>query len=144
MDQGLNQDMDLPAGIDRAYSLQEKDWKQYSPLTLAWIGDTICDLVVRTVLVKRTNMQTEKLHKQASGAVNARQQARAAEQILPLLTDEEKSIFRRGRNSDPHHNAKNAGRNQYLEATGFEALIGYLYLEKRYDRILELMKEIIE
>jgi len=134
----------LQEQTDWAYDLPEKDWTQYSPLTLAWIGDTVFDLVVRTVLVKRANMQTEKLHKKASSIVNARKQAESAEKILPLLTEEEAAIYRRGKNSSPHHNAKNAGRMQYLEATGFEALLGWLYLEKHYDRILLLVKAACE
>lgn len=135
-----DQPCSLSEQIDQAYGLPEKDWRQYSPLTLAWIGDTVFDLIVRTVLVKRANMQTEKLHKTASAIVNARKQAEEAQKILPLLTDEEAAVYRRGRNADPHHNAKNAGREQYLEATGFEALLGWLYLEKRYGRIMELVK----
>lgn len=147
MDEGLNlisgggdDGADLASLTDQAYGLPDKDWTQYSPLTLAWIGDTVFDMVVRTVLVKKANRQTERLHKEATAVVNARSQAQAAERLLPSLTEEETAVYRRGRNADPHHNAKNAGRTQYLEATGFEALLGWLYLERRYDRILELIK----
>lgn len=137
MDEGLN----FATVIDSAYGLPEKDWTQYSPLTLAWIGDTVFDLIVRTALVKKANRQTEKLHKDATAIVNAGSQAAAAARILPHLSEEEAAVYRRGRNSDPHHTARNAGRTQYLEATGFETLLGWLYLERRYGRILELVKE---
>ena len=116
---------------------------QYSPLTLAWIGDTVFDLIVRTALVKQANMQTEKLHRQAAALVNARMQAEGALRIRASFSAEEEAVYRRGRNSNPHHNAKNAknaDREQYLEATGFEALLGYLYLRRRYSRIMELIK----
>ncbi len=127
--------------IDHFLELPEKDWTQYSPLTLAWIGDTVYDLMVRTALLKRGNVQTAKLHKKATGLVNARSQAAVMERILPDLTKEEASVYRRGRNSSPAHKAKNADRDEYLKATGFECLIGYLYLTGRYRRILELAGE---
>ena len=130
---------DFALMLDRFMDLPSRDWSQYSPLTLAWIGDTVYDLIVRTVLLKRANMQTDKLHRMASALVNARAQAKRMEEILPSLTDRETSIFRRGRNANPAHTAKNAERSEYLEATGFECLIGYLYLDRQYDRLLELV-----
>ncbi len=124
--------------LDSAFELPQRDWSQYSPLTLAWLGDTVFDLIVRTVLLKQANRPTDKLHRMASGIVNARAQAGCMEQIRPKLTDREESIYRRGRNASPGHTAKNADRAEYLEATAFECLIGYLYLECQYERILEL------
>ena len=129
---------DLTQLLDGAFALPQRDWSQYSPLTLAWLGDTVFDLIVRTVLLKQANRPTDKLHRMASGIVNARAQAGYMEKILPKLTDREISIYRRGRNANPGHTAKNADRAQYMEATGFECLIGYLYLERQYERILEL------
>lgn len=133
---------DFASLVDRALDLPGRDWSQYSPLTLAWIGDTVCDLVVRTALLKRANMQTDKLHRKASSIVNARSQAKRMNEIRAQLTDRELSIYRRGRNASPGHTAKNADRSEYLEATGFECLIGYLYLDRQYGRLLELMGEI--
>ena len=124
--------------LDSAFDLPQRDWSQYSPLTLAWLGDTVFDLIVRTVLLKQANRPTDKLHRMASGIVNARAQAGYMEKIRPKLTDRELSIYRRGRNASPGHTAKNADRAEYLEATAFECLIGYLYLEHQYERILEL------
>lgn len=130
---------DFASEIDRVFRLPQKDWKQYSPLTLAWIGDTVFDLIVRTVLVKQANRPAEKLHREASKIVNARSQAQMAETIRSCLSEEEEGIFRRGCNAHPRHIAKNADREQYLEATGLEALLGWLYLNGSYGRILELV-----
>ena len=142
MEEGLNTAGDFASLLDRAMDLPERDWSQYSPLTLAWIGDTVFDLAVRTTLLKRANMQTDKLHQSASSIVNARSQAQRMEKIRPYLTDREEAVYRRGRNASPSHTAKNAGRSEYLEATGYECLIGYLYLERQYERLLELIGEI--
>ena len=130
---------DFAGILDRYMDLPSRDWSQYSPLTLAWIGDTVYDLIVRTVLLKRANMQTDKLHRRASSIVNAKSQAKRMKEILSSLTDREMSIYRRGRNASPPHTAKNAERGEYLEATGFECLIGYLYLDGQYERLLELV-----
>ena len=129
---------DFPAVIDRHMELPDKDWSQYPPLSLAWIGDTVYDLIVRSVLLKRGMTNPDRLHRNASGIVSARAQASCMEQIRKGLTDEERAVYRRGRNAKPGHQAKNAGRQEYLEATGFECLIGYLYLTKQNDRIMEL------
>ena len=123
--------------------IPDKDWSQYSPLTLAWMGDAVFELYVRTAILSRGNMQTEKLHRRASAVVCAQAQAALVRELLPMLTDEEKSIYRRGRNAHPGHTAKNAAREEYLEATGLECLIGYLYLMKREDRILELIQRVL-
>lgn len=124
--------------IDRSMHLPRKDWSQYPPLSLAWIGDTVYDLIVRSVLLKRGMTNPDRLHRSASGIVSAKAQAALMEQIRGHLTKEERAVYRRGRNAKPAHQAKNAGREAYLEATGFECLIGYLYLTRQYDRILEL------
>ena len=108
------QETDLASLMDRVLDLPQRDWSQYSPLTLAWIGDTVCDLVVRYALLKRANMQTDKLHRKASSIVNARSQAKRMEEIRTKLTDREMSIYRRGRNANPGHTAKNADRSEYI------------------------------
>ena len=130
----------LNRSVDQAFSLPEQDWSQYAPLTLACLGDCVFDMVIRTVLVKRHRMQAGKLHQRSSEIVNARTQAKMAKVLEPYLDEEEAAVFRRGRNASPDHNAKNASRREYLEATGLEALIGYLYLEGRYDRAVELIR----
>jgi|GEM_PF-2962325 len=144
--EGSEAGANLAAAVDAAFALREKDWDQYAPLTLAWIGDTVFDLVVRTVLVKHSDRQAQKLHRAATEAVNARMQARmaAALQEQALLTEEEQAIYRRGRNASPAHNAKNAERREYLDATGLEALIGWLYLKKRTARLTGLIRAGLE
>ncbi|MCR5417961.1 MAG: ribonuclease III [Lachnospiraceae bacterium] len=127
--------------LDRALQLPEKDWSQYPALTLAWIGDTVYDLIVRTILLKRSMMQPDKLHLKASRIVNARAQAERMKQIRGRLSDREESIYRRGRNAKPAHKAKNADMREYMEATGFECLIGYLYLTGQNQRIIDLVLE---
>ena len=125
--------------LNQAFRLSEKDWKMYSPLTLAYIGDAVYELVIRTVFVKRANCQPQKLHQKVTSCVSAKAQARMIEALLPNLTQEEAGVYRRGRNSKPYTKAKNASMEQYLKATGFEALIGYLYLEGAFERMNELI-----
>ena len=114
--------------------------KTYSPLTLAYIGDAIYELVVRTVLVERGNTQVKKLHQRASRLVKASAQSAMIETLKPYLTEEEMSVFKRGRNAKATTMAKNATMSDYRRATGFEALMGYLYLTEQWERMLELMK----
>ena len=117
---------------------------QYSPLTLAYLGDAVFELAVRSKLVSHANMQVNKLHKQAINYVSAEAQCAAAEKLLPSFTEKELKIFKRGRNAKPHSMAKNATVKEYLEATGLEAVIGYLYLNREYERLTELIKAVIE
>ena len=125
--------------LDELFGLKKKDYSQYSPLTLAYIGDAVFDLIVRTVVVKRTNMQAAKLHKKTTGIVNAGTQCAMIRALDPFLTDEERAVYRRGRNAKPYNTAKNASRDEYLEATGFEALMGFLYLKGDEKRMMELI-----
>ena len=126
--------------LQQLFSLEEKDWSQYSPLPLAYIGDSVFDVIIRTVIVKHANMQTAKMHRKASSVVNAGTQAKIADALQPYLREDEAAIYRRGKNSKPLHSAKNAAHEDYLKATGFEALIGYLYLKREYVRLLDLVK----
>ena len=132
---------DLAEVIASGMNLPEKDWSQYPPLSLAWIGDTVYDLIVRSILLRRGMTQTDRLHRKAAGIVNARAQAEAMVRIRERLTEEEQVIYRRGHNAKPAHKAKNADMSEYLEATAFECLVGWLYLNGRYERILELIME---
>ena len=126
--------------INEKFDINSKDIRTYSPLTLAYIGDAIYDLVIRSVLVNRGNTAVNNLHKKASAIVKAPAQAAVAASIMEDLTDEEKDIYRRGRNSKPHTKAKNASTMEYLEATGLEAVVGFLYLKGDTDRALDLIK----
>ncbi len=121
------------------FGLEEQDLRTYSPLTLAYIGDAIFELVVRTVLVERKNTQAEKLHKAATKIVKAETQALMIEALKDDLTEEEMAVFKRGRNAKAVTRAKNATMSEYRRATGFEALMGYLYLKGDIARMIELI-----
>ena len=125
-------------------AIGEKEARLKNPLVLAYIGDSVYDLYVRTVLVKNSRQQVNALHHRSSAIVNAAAQARAAEQIEQLLTEDERQIMRRGRNAHPATTAKNMSVADYKKATGLEALIGYHFLAGNDRRIEELMKQIIE
>lgn len=126
--------------IRESFEIEKKDLNSYSPLTLAYIGDAIFDLVIRTAIVANGNDKANNLHKSASTIVNAVSQSEMIENILPYLNEEEETVYRRGRNAKSHTAAKNASISDYRRATGFEALIGYLYLKDDLDRIMELVK----
>ena len=144
MEEDLRRPLPFPEGIDEAFDLKERDWSQYSALTLAFLGDAVFELFVRTVLVKRSDVQSARLHQRASRIVCAGAQAKMMRQIRPLLREDEEAVYRRGHNAKPPHTAKNASRDDYLEATALEALIGYLYLNREYERILELVRRGLE
>lgn len=119
--------------------MEDMDLRTYSPLTLAYIGDGVYELFVRTILVKRGNCQVNKLHRQASSLVKASAQSAMMEVLEPVLTEEEQGVYRRGRNAHSPTMAKHATMSDYRRATGFEALMGYLYLKEDYQRLLELV-----
>lgn len=121
------------------FGLEEQDLRTYSPLTLAYIGDAIFELVVRTVLAERKNTQAEKLHKAATKIVKAGTQALMIEAIKEELSEEEMAVFKRGRNAKAVTKAKNATMSEYRRATGFEALMGWLYLKGDIERMIQLI-----
>ena len=104
----------------------------------------VFDLLVKTVLVSKDNKQAFKYHKEAIHIVNAESQAGYIDLLEEKLTEQEMAIYKRGRNTKTHSKAKNASVGQYRKATGFEALIGYLYLNKEYDRLFELTRDCLE
>jgi ribonuclease-3 family protein len=114
--------------------------RTYSPLALAYIGDGIFDLVIRTVIVGKGNTKASQLHYQTSHIVKAQSQAMMIEALEGDLTEEEADVYRRGRNAKSPTMAKNATMSDYRKATGFEALMGYLYLTDRFERVVELTK----
>lgn len=120
--------------------LKEKDVKpnELSPLTLAFIGDTVFDLLVREDLICKANRPANDLHNLAVQKVKASAQAGFIEKIMPHLTEAELAVYKRGRNAKSGHLPKNASQSDYHMATGFEALIGYLYLSDEIERIKEL------
>lgn len=130
----LNQD------IINYFDGKDIDIRTYSPLTLAYIGDDVFDLIIRTIVVNKGNTSPNKLHSNTIQYVSARAQSNILDSIMPILTDEEKDIARRGRNSKPHSKAKNASTIDYLKATALESVVGYLYLKNDMERIFELIK----
>lgn len=108
---------------------------QYSPLTLAYVGDSVLDLMVKTHFVKNVNKQTYKYHKDVSAIVKAVNQAKFVDYIIDELASDELDIYKRGRNATTHSKAKNATMGEYRKATGLEALFGYLYLKGDYERL---------
>lgn len=138
MEKSLNQQ------IKETFAIAHVDIRTYSPLTLAYIGDGIFDVVIRSIVVGRGNTPVNQLHHKTSHIVKAHSQAMMAEVLLDEMTDTEKDIYRRGRNAKSHTMAKNATVMDYRSATGFEALMGYLYLTDAMDRILELISIALE
>ena len=127
--------------ILKEFPHDEVDIRTYSPSTLAFLGDAVYSLVIRTILVSKGNRQVEKLHNETTYYVRAQQQAEIGMAVYDRMTEEEKKIYRRGRNSNPYHHAKSASMEEYLQATALEALCGYLYLQDREERLIELLRE---
>ena len=137
----MGESISLLGQIKEQFGCEEVDVRTFSPLTLAFIGDCVFDLVIRTVVVERGNRAANGLHKTKSAIVKAQTQAQMIEALLPELSSEEESVYRRGRNAKSYTSAKNASIGDYRKATGLEALVGYLYLMDRTDRVLELVKK---
>lgn len=124
----------------KPFNIERKEATEFSPLVLAYIGDAVYELMIRSILVSRGNRPVNKLNKDATSLVKAAAQSEIVKLISDNLSEEEYIVFKRGRNSSPHTMAKNASMSDYKYATGFEALIGFLYLDNRCDRALELVK----
>ena len=131
-------------GIDsylrEQFAMPDVDIRTYSPLTLAYIGDGIYDLVIRSLVVAKGNTRAKELHRRTSQIVKAHTQAEMIEYLLPQLDAEETDVYRRGRNAKSPTMAKNATMADYRKATGFEALMGWLYLQDELPRIVELVR----
>lgn len=125
--------------VKEKFQLQEQDVNGYSPLVLAYLGDCVYELFIRTKVVNAGNMQVSKMHKQSAALVKASAQAEMIHAIMELLTETEMQIYKRGRNAKSMTMAKNASMTEYRKATGFEALIGYLYLSGQEERMVELI-----
>lgn len=142
MEEGVRQSM--LEQIKQTFECKEVDVRAYSPLTLAYIGDAVYDLIIRTVVVERANRAANELHKRTTKYVKAEAQADMIEALMEHLTEEELAVYKRGRNAKSYTMAKNATMADYRKATGMEALVGYLYLQNKMDRVLELVRLGIE
>ena len=136
--------MSFLRAIEENFGCGSVDVKTYSPLTLAFVGDCVYDLIIRTVVVERANAAPNKLHKKKSEVVKASAQAKQIEALFEELTEDELAVYKRGRNAHSYTSAKNASIADYRKATGLEALYGYLYLSEQMDRLLYLVKRSFE
>lgn len=124
--------------------MTEQEIDKLSTLALAHVGDGVYELLVRTMLCKPGVGRVNDLHKKTVSLVKAPAQARAVERILPLFTEKELAVYKRGRNTKTHAAPGKASVSEYHSATGLETLFGYLYLRKEYDRIQTLFDKIME
>lgn len=130
----------LDTYMQEIFRMQEVDIREYSPLALAYIGDSIYDLVIKSLVLNGGNKQVQKLHLQTSAYVQASAQSLMMRRIQEELTEEEHAVYKRGRNAKSVSPAKNQSITDYRRATGFEALLGFLYLKKDWKRLLDLVK----
>lgn len=138
MEKSVNFEFD--SYMQELFHMKEVDVHSYSPLTLAYIGDSIYDLIIKSLVINHGNKQVNKLHKETSGFVQASAQSLMMRAMQEHLTEEEHAVYKRGRNAKSISPAKNQSITDYRRATGFEALLGYLYLKKEWKRILDLVK----
>lgn len=130
--------------IGKERSIRNGDLNSYSPLVMAYVGDAVFELYVRTLLVSKGNAPVHKLHQQSIAFVKAKSQSDTIHKLYESLTADEQDIVRRGRNAKSGTIPKNADVTEYKYATGFETLLGYLYLKGDYTRLLELLKASVE
>lgn len=131
--------------MDKGTNKKKINPKQTAALVLAYVGDSVYEVYVRTRLIsEHPDMPVYKLHKEAIRYVKAHAQSESLERIISLLTDEETAIYKRGRNAKSATVPKNADVTEYRRATGFEALLGYLYLDGQNERLEYLMKKSFE
>lgn len=140
----MEESLSLLGAIRKKFVCDRVDIRTYSPLTLAFVGDCIYDLVIRTIVVERGNTAPGVLHTKKSSIVKAQAQAAQADALMEELTAEEQAVYRRGRNAHSHSVAKNASIGDYRKATGLEALYGFLYLTDQTDRLLWLIAKGLE
>ncbi len=122
-----------------AFRLREVDAGMYSPLVLAYVGDAVYEIMIRTKIVNDGSVQVNKLHKRSASLVKAETQAKLIMALDEELTEQERAVYKRGRNAKSYTMAKNASMSDYRKATGFEALVGYLYLSEQHHRLVELV-----
>ncbi len=121
--------------MEKSVKTEQANAYQYSPLALAYMGDSILDLLVKKYFVTHSNMQPHKYHVEVSKIVKAVNQADYINRIMEELSEDELDVYKRGRNTNTHSKAKNATMGQYRKATGLEALYGYLYLKGDMERL---------
>ena len=135
---------DFLADVERYFGELKLKPEQYSALGLAYIGDGVYDLIIRTIVIELGNGKVKNFHRLTSSIVKAESQAKLMKAIMELLDEEELAVYRHGRNTKSATSAKNASITDYRVATGFEALLGYLYLKHQMDRGLSLVRTGLE
>lgn len=136
----MEKSVTLLENIKKEFQCEEQDIRSYSPLTLAYIGDCIYEIIIRTVVVERGNKSPQSLHKTVTKYVKAETQCELFQVLQDELTEEEMAVMRRGRNAKSFTTAKNASVGDYRKASGLEALFGYLYLTGQTERAVSLLK----
>lgn len=144
MEEGVKSGSGFSDYCREALRLKDQDVRSYSPLALAYIGDAAYELVIRTKVMNHGSMQVNKMHKKSADLVKAQTQANLFKVLEEELTQEELSVYKRGRNAKSVTVAKHAAMIDYRMATGFEALVGYLYLTGQYERMIELVSHGLE
>lgn len=137
----MEEKKDLLSDIHHFFPADEKDIRSFSPLKLAYLGDAVFEIIIRTLIIEETEGRVKHLHKRSSELVNAASQARLVTAIQDKLTEEEAAIFRHGRNAKASSVAKHADIHDYRNATGLESLFGHLYLTGNTSRAIELLHE---
>ena len=140
MSEESNMSEDINNVIGGEYPIKKGDVNLFSPLVFAYVGDAVFELYVRTLLLSQGNAPVHKLHKRSIAFVKAKAQSDTIHRLMPVLSAEEQDIVRRGRNAKSGTIPKNADVTEYKYATGFETLLGYLYVKGDYTRLLELLK----
>ena len=140
----MEESIKIPSLMKEALQLEPIDVCSYSPLALAYMGDAVYEVLIRTRVMTRGSMQVNKMHKKSASLVKAEAQARMIQALQEELTEEETAVYKRGRNAQSASSAKNASIRDYRMATGFEALVGYLYLTGQYERLLKLVHDGLE
>ena len=136
----MEKSVTLLENIKKEFQCEEQDIRSYSPLTLAYIGDCIYEIIIRTVVVERGNKSPQSLHKTVTKYVKAETQCELFQVLQDELTEEEMAVMRRGRNAKSFTTAKNASVGDYRKASGLDALFGYLYLTGQTERAVSLLK----
>lgn len=135
----MEESLTFPDFFRASLKLEKTDAGMYSPLALAYIGDGVYELIIRTRVVSHGSIQVNKMHKKSASLVNAGTQAAIIKALEEELTQEETAVYKRGRNAKSATTAKHAAVIDYRMATGFEALIGYLYLTEQFERLITLV-----
>lgn len=136
----MDNTQDLLTAIHQYFPDRQKDVRSLSPLKLAYLGDAVFEIIIRTLVIEETGGPVKNLHTRASELVNAGSQAELIKALQEDLTEEEKSVYRHGRNAKTSSVAKHADIHDYRNATGLETLFGYLYLTGHTERAVELCR----